>query len=142
MKLMALGDISFSRKLKDIQVEKIQDEIFEITKKADVLFGNLETPLTNSNKKETSHYAKILETEGRVHLKSSTSKIKILEKFGFDVLSIANNHILDYKERGLEDTMSTLENSSIKYVGAGKNLRESRTPKFVRVGNRKLGFLA
>src|SRR5699024_1090893 len=44
---------------------------------------------------------------------------------------LANNHILDYDERGLKETLSVCKENNIKTVGAGKNLKEASKTLYI-----------
>jgi len=55
-------------------------------------------------------------------LKNDVEAIEGIKYAGFNLMNLANNHILDYYERGLFDTMDILDKNGIKYAGAGRNL--------------------
>ncbi|PJA02012.1 poly-gamma-glutamate biosynthesis protein, partial [bacterium (Candidatus Gribaldobacteria) CG_4_10_14_0_2_um_filter_36_18] len=61
---------------------------------------------------------------------------------GFDILSLANNHMLDYQRIALEDTMNILKENKIDYVGAGFNKEEAFSLKIKEIKNTRIGFLA
>lgn len=67
---------------------------------------------------------------------------KAFEEMGLDIVSLANNHSLDYGEIALQDSMKTLEDIKIKYVGAGNNIKEARETKYFDVKNKKIAYLA
>ncbi|PDT64090.1 capsule biosynthesis protein CapA [Bradyrhizobium ottawaense] len=64
-----------------------------------------------------------------------------LAKAGFDVMAVANNHIVDGGHAGLIDTLSLLKSQGIKMVGAGANLSEAIAPAIVEQNSLKIGFL-
>jgi len=106
---------------------KIVDEL----NKSDLLFGNLEGPISDRGVKVGSIYS------FRFNLKA----IEGLLYTGFDVLSLANNHMLDYQRIALEDTMNILDENNIDYIGAGLNEQEAFSLKIRQVKNIKIGFL-
>lgn len=61
---------------------------------------------------------------------------------GFDVLSLANNHIFDYRKEALTDTFSYLKDAGIAYVGAGKDFSEAHTPYIREINGIKFSFLS
>jgi len=63
-------------------------------------------------------------------------------KAGFDIVTLANNHILDYGSEGLFQTLQTLDSMEIKYCGAGGNVSEAEQPCMISANNCKIGFLA
>lgn len=68
--------------------------------------------------------------------------VKILQKMGIDVVTVANNHALDYGTDALSDTFQTLDNAGIAYVGAGDNLERASQPYVIKAGGKTFGFLA
>jgi len=75
-------------------------------------------------------------------LKNDVEAIEGIKYAGFNLMNLANNHILDYYERGLFDTMDILDKNGIKYAGAGRNLEEARKPAIMEVKSMKVGMLA
>jgi poly-gamma-glutamate synthesis protein (capsule biosynthesis protein) len=61
---------------------------------------------------------------------------------GFNVLSVANNHIMDYGVRGLEFTKSFLSKANIQHVGAGLDIEKARHPVIIRKRGMSVGFIA
>ncbi len=61
---------------------------------------------------------------------------------GFDILSLANNHMFDYQSIALENTMEILKENDIDYIGAGSNKEEAFSLKIKEIKNTKIGFLA
>ena len=57
------------------------------------------------------------------------------------MVTTANNHILDYGEKGIKDTLSVLESLGISYVGSGKNLHEAGLPFILEQSEMKIGIL-
>lgn len=56
--------------------------------------------------------------------------------------NLANNHILDYKEEGLFDTIDVLDELKIYHTGAGKNIKEARKPVIINIQGINLGILS
>lgn len=107
-------------------------KIAEDLKKADILFGNLEGTISDKGKKVGSIYS----------FRANPKAMNGLVFAGFDILSLANNHMLDYQKFALEDTMHRLKENNIDYVGAGFNKTEAFSLKIKEVKNTKIGFLA
>lgn len=106
-------------------------DVLPILRNTDLNIANLETTLTNSNKK-------VLKT---FNFKASPDKIKSLTNARITVVNLANNHILDFSEEGLIETIQTLNSAEIKFVGAGKNDNEAAKPIVVSRNNVSLGVL-
>ena len=61
---------------------------------------------------------------------------------GVDLVTLANNHALDYGTEALTDTFEALEAANIAYVGAGADKERAMQPYVVQAGQRNYGFLA
>lgn len=105
-----------------------------ILRQADVVFGNLEGPLTDAGQAAP---------DKRYVFRSPPAKVApALATAGFTVMSLANNHTMDYGVEGLKQTMAALDEVGIQHAGAGMNLQQARRPALVRSGDYILGFLA
>lgn len=67
---------------------------------------------------------------------------KELQGIGVDIVSLANNHVYDYGEEGLLDTLDTLNSVGMPYLGAGHNLSEAMKPAYFIAGGRKIALVA
>lgn len=65
-----------------------------------------------------------------------------LKVMGVDVAGLANNHVYDYGEVGLLDTLDTLADSGIPTIGAGRNLDEAGAPIYFIANGRKIAIVA
>lgn len=74
------------------------------------------------------------------YIKGKPEYAKCLQNI-FNVVNLANNHMLDYKEQGMFDTIKTLDSLNIKHTGAGKNLEEARKPAIITKKDISVGFL-
>lgn len=64
-------------------------------------------------------------------------RVKELEKIGVDLVSIANNHVFDYGDEGIQDTFTTLEQAGLPYIGAGRNIEDASEPySFIACGRK------
>ncbi|MDO4324502.1 MAG: CapA family protein [bacterium] len=70
-----------------------------------------------------------------------TERVSMFQELGLDLVTLANNHALDFGEDALLDTCETLDKADIRYVGAGKNLEEASSPVILEVNGLKLAFL-
>lgn len=91
-------------------------DIKDIITNTDCSIVNLECPVININK--TCYPI----PKCGPNLKGHINSIKALKYAGFKLVTLANNHILDYGEDGLNETIETCENEGILYTGAGANL--------------------
>lgn len=137
-RITAVGDMMLDGSARPELAKFGYDHAFEGTRdllrQSHVVFGNLEGPLTRRGKAEK---------DKKYIFRSPPTKVaKALAHAGFDVVSLANNHSLDYGVVGLEDTIDALAAEGIRHVGAGINSRDARAPTFVVVGDRTIAFLA
>ncbi len=140
LRIMAVGDIMLGRGVAS-GLTAIQTgyrypflETVDLLNRGDIVFGNLEHPITNREKS--------LDANGKIILRAGPEIMTGLELAGFNLLSLANNHIMDYYGDGLTDTLSLLEKYNIGFAGAGKNLEEARKPAIVKKNGLKAGLLA
>ena len=71
-------------------------------------------------------------TEGKKFtFRAKPENVQMLLDLGVDVVSVANNHIYDYGEISLLDTLDTLESVNISYAGAGRNLEHAMKPVYI-----------
>lgn len=73
--------------------------------------------------------------------RAKPESVSVYHDMGVNLVSVGNNHIYDYGEVSLLDTVSTLEEAGIPYVGAGRDLSEATRPVYYVSENLKIGFL-
>lgn len=82
-------------------------------------------------------------TEGKQYtLRSKPSNVSILHDMGADIVSLANNHTYDYGPDALIDTVDTLNEAKIPFVGAGKNLEEALKPVYFKINGKTISFVS
>ncbi len=75
--------------------------------------------------------------------KADPSYVDRLHEMGVDIVSIANNHAYDYGEQGFIDTMHTLKDANVPYVGGGENLEDaSDNIVYFIINGMKIGYIA
>lgn len=107
-------------------------KIANFLKEADILFGNLEGPISAKGEKAGSIYS----------FRNDPEAIEGLVFAGFNILSVAANHLFDYGREAMEDTFSRLKNAGINYVGGGFNEMEAFSPRIEIIDSTKIAFLA
>ena len=68
--------------------------------------------------------------------------VSAFEEMGVDIVTLANNHSLDYGTEALEDSFQTLDDAGIAYVGAGDSLERASRLEVFEVNGKKFGYLA
>jgi poly-gamma-glutamate synthesis protein (capsule biosynthesis protein) len=99
---------------------------------ADLTVGNLEHPVSDRGRNQGSKYS----------LRAKPQSIAGLADAGFDVVSLANNHIWDWGTDALTDTLAQLDAAGIRHVGAGMNEAEANQPYTVEINGNSLVFVA
>ncbi len=137
--LVFVGDIMLDRGVKE-KVKKYGNgdwkfpflKVAKELQEADILIGNLEGPISNKGKKVGSIYS----------FRAEPEVIEGLKFAGFDLLSVANNHIFDYGREAMEDTFKRLKEAKIYPLGGGFNQKEACEPLIKKIKGTKIAFLA
>ena len=79
---------------------------------------------------------------GGEHTRLKPHMAAVFSDCGFDVVSIASNHAMDWGPDALIDTADVLRTRGIQVIGAGRNLEEARRPAFVERNGVRIAFLA
>lgn len=74
--------------------------------------------------------------------RAEPQRVGVVAQMGADVLSLANNHVYDYGEEALLDTLDVIEQAQIPYVGAGRNLEEAKKPVYFIANGRKVAIVS
>jgi poly-gamma-glutamate capsule biosynthesis protein CapA/YwtB (metallophosphatase superfamily) len=135
--VVIVGDIMFGSELAEFMDREGSTAPFagvsSILKDADVTYGTFEGVISTRGEADKSK---------KVVFRSKPSSARGLANSGFDVLSLATPHILDYGEEGFLDTLEYLSWYGVKYVGSGINLQEARKPIVLPAKDSKVGFLS
>ena len=135
--LIFAGDALMDWSVKETIRKKGPDYPFQFVKsevkQADYAFVNLETAVTNHNEKDTVQI---------YNFKSDPASLQGIKGAGFDVVSIANNHVLDYKQKGFLDTLKHLQETGLPYVGGGMNKQEAYRAHTAKIKGKTVKFLA
>lgn len=141
VKLNFVGDIMLARKyeypggiIPTLGVEAIFAPTLPfLGDAADITIANLECPFTT----QWEHHP-----TKPIYFKGLPANLEGLVFAGIDIVSLANNHILDYREAGMLETFSNLELYNIKYSGAGSGSYEAYRPEFYAESGLCFVFLA
>lgn len=109
-------------------------QIVSTLRKGDIVFGNLEAVLSNNgvNRKQLSS----------VSMRAMPEAVEGLIYAGFNILSLANNHALEHDEEALFETMNTLSQHNIKYVGVDSDIAKARESLIMHIKGITIAFLA
>ncbi|MFD4657660.1 CapA family protein [Kitasatospora sp. NPDC058444] len=99
---------------------------------ADLSVLNLETAITGRGAPEPKTYT----------FRTSPKALSVLKDSGVDVVSMANNHAVDFGADGLTDTLAAKDSSPIPVVGVGRNAKEAYAPYVTTVRGVKVAVVA
>ncbi|WP_082061770.1 CapA family protein [Paenibacillus sp. E194] len=137
IRIVFAGDALMDWSVKETIRKKGPDYPFEYVKdevsSADYAVVNLETAITHHTEKDTNQL---------YNFKSDPESLQGIKNTGFDLVTIANNHTLDFKQKGFLDTLSYLEQYDIPYVGGGRNKEEAYRAHTVKIKGQTIKILA
>ncbi|WP_249897794.1 CapA family protein [Paenibacillus sp. PK3_47] len=106
-------------------------KVAPVLKKADLSFANLETPVSVRGKAAEKTFA----------FRSRPETLGGLGYAGIDGVTLANNHILDYGQQAMLDTLIHLDRNKIGHTGAGSNIEEAFKPYVKTVKGKRIAVL-
>lgn len=125
-----------------------QGRILELLKKnkANGIFNDFQNYLSTSDINITNLECPLVSTARKIkksgpYIKAPINSIDILKEGNFDIVTLANNHILDYGYEGLKTTLDTCESNNIKTVGAGLNKEAVTKPLIINKNGKKVGLI-
>lgn len=101
--------------------------------KGDAAFTNFEAAVYDPTKGQTTK-------DGR--FASPPESMEALKSFGFNMLSLANNHSFDIKASGIENTLNTAKRLQLAYAGTGMDIDEADKPMIVKTPKGTIAFIA
>jgi poly-gamma-glutamate synthesis protein (capsule biosynthesis protein) len=133
--ISAVGDVSLAREVVDRMQTNGADYPFALIAPlvtGDIGYANLEGALTDRGEPWPKGY----------NFRTPPQFASGLLAGHFGVVSLANNHAMDYGVVGLEDTLAALDAGGIKHAGAGANFAAARAPVIVEANGLRVAFLA
>ena len=136
--LLFAGDVYFSNHVLNAYTKAggiqgvLDEEIRKEIAAADVFMVNQEFPFTDRGKAaENKQFTFRLPPE----------KIHILQEMGVDIVTMANNHILDFGPDGITDSLKALDGAGILHVGAGEDIEQAKKLEIIETCGRRIGFI-
>lgn len=136
IRMVAVGDVMLSRGVERTMIAKKNYKYpfiatSEFTTDADIVFGNLESPIIEGKAVNDSEMV----------FRTDPKSVKGLKFAGFNVMSIANNHIMNFGLKGLASTIDNLDENDILHIGAGLDEEDIFKPAFKKIKGTKFAFL-
>ncbi len=137
IKIKAVGDVL----LDGVTEERLREYdpaypfalVREVLREGDVVFANLESPISDRGEPLP---------DKKFTFRANPFAVDALIDGGINIVSLANNHIMDYGQEALEDTLEILDGKDIHHAGAGRNATEAHKGTVMRVDGYKVGLLA
>ncbi len=129
-RLVVVGDVAVEQADPAVVMQKVAPYI----RASAIACCNCEWPLTDRG-------APWPGKAGRV-VRSHPDKVSVYSATGFDVVSLANNHVMNYGAAGLEQTLDVLDGAGVMHCGAGLNVEEAHRPAVVERSGTRVAFLA
>lgn len=137
MRIAMLGDVMLGRlvneQLKVADPAYPWGDALPVLRQADIRFANLECVLADGG---TPVVGKAF------HFRSDVKNVESLRSAAIDVVSLANNHVLDYGIDALREMLPALDRHGILRAGAGMDAEAARQPAVRLVGPTAVGFIA
>ena len=105
--------------------------IADFSRSAELTMANLEGPVSDRRAKVGSIYS----------FRFDPASLEALTYAGIDIVNSANNHIFDYGQQGLLDTITNLTRAGIDYVGIGLNFEQTHQGITKNIKGTKITFL-
>lgn len=130
-----VGDLMFARDVVTLMEQHGSSYPFErvmhLFRGVDLLVGNLEGTFTERGERADKYYT----------FRAPPAVAQTLRDAGFDAVSLANNHALDFGPVGLADTVDTLDGLSVAHFGAGGDATEAARPLTLEVRGLRVAIL-
>ena len=134
--IAAAGDIMLGSWITDV-IENFGYEypfqnVDSILNDADIVFANLEAPFGTNGEAFPKTY----------DFQVPPDLVNVLNAGKINLVSIANNHIMDFGAESLTETINLLNKNNIWFAGAGLNLSQARAPAVFQIKEKRIAFLA
>ena len=132
----AVGDLMLERHIITLMDERGSGYPYAAVRSlladADITIGNMEGTFTDQGTQASKFYT----------FRTPPRHARGLAEAGFDVVSLGNNHTMDYGAVGLADTLAALDAAGVPYSGAGLNSAAARKPAVLEIKGRRIAFLS
>lgn len=138
LEILAVGDIMLGGRVGEV-IERMGDEFVfggikrKFNDEHSIKFANLEMMFSSNGAIKLPHVV----DEYRVY----PSRINSLKYLNIDIVNIGTNHIKDFGNEAIKNTIIKLNSSGISHIGGGMNEHESREPFIIRKSGIRIGFL-
>lgn len=137
--LAFIGDVMLGRMVSEEipfrDPESFWGSALPVLRGADAVFANLECAITR-------HTSPWVRTPKVFHFRAVPQAVNVLRAADVRYVSLANNHILDFEEDGLLETLAQLDAVGIAHAGAGRTLEEAIAPALLEIEGLRIGLFS
>jgi len=127
------GDVNFARRTAKLLRHPATafGPISSVLSAADLTAVNLETAITSRGTPQPKQF----------HFRTTGRAFSAIRAAGIDLVTMANNHVLDYGQAGLADTLAAAKAARFPYVGIGKNARAAWAPYITTIKGVRIAII-
>lgn len=137
MKILIAGDFCPQNRVAELferrNYASVLGGVQNVIKEADYSIVNFECAVTKGKEKPI--------VKAGINLQTSEKGIEALKWSGFNCITLANNHIYDFGEDGIKNTLDTCIECGLDTVGGGKNLQEAILPLYKKISDKTLAII-
>ena len=134
-----VGDLMLGRGISEAArsraAEEFWGDVLPYLRSADAVIGNLESPITTSAVEWRQCWKAF-------RFAAHPRTADLLRVANIRAVTLANNHILDRRGRGLSDTLAHLDAAGIAHAGAGRHIEEAIRPAILDLATLRVGLIA
>jgi len=138
-RMSACGDLMFAKHI-EASKDRLYDPVADLIFGADCAYANLESTLTSEAPKDF-----VVEKQGDTpYINITPNQYEALVKHKqnqYDIVQLANNHILDCGEEGISTTIEQLKKDHIDFIGVYESEADSKSIKYTMMGDVKIGWV-
>ena len=110
----------------------LSSPVVDIMNSADLMIANNEFTISDRGEKMPNKI---------YTFRASPKRVSIYNEMGVDLVTLANNHVYDFGYDAFMDTLTTLKEYNMPYIGAGRNISEAIKPYYFIINGYKIGFV-
>ena len=134
--ITAVGDIMLAGRWAPFLKKNGYNSPFTAVRKefatSDINLANLESPIATGGQEYSAK---------KFRFRAEPQVAKAIRTAGFNLVTLANNHSMDFGAEALTETMRHLKDNGIAWVGAGENLSEARKMALYTIKGKRIAFL-
>jgi poly-gamma-glutamate synthesis protein (capsule biosynthesis protein) len=134
-----MGDVMLARDVgrhfADAPADFRMDDVRGVLKNFELVCLNLENPVATKGRPDPIQ-------DPHVTFRARPETLDVIKALGVTLVSLGNNHMLDYGAAALSETLDLLDGAGIKWVGAGRDYEEANRPLLITRNGRRIAFLS